>query len=767
MISFLVACVAIVAPGHRIEAQSASVVRLADRDVPITFPEPVGLAHPADVLAWTGWGPLKTTAATVPGFDPRSLAQAPTNTDAGKLRLKFLLPSRSDRAVTVGGAKFRYRFDLEEPQVQEAFAAISRLKFLVAKQTGGAVTVEPDLEWFNEDTRDLPWERMYGDGTIAFRESEVRTNGGTYDAEDRRYRGPYHAVIHLTPIPTRTVQVGTGWSAPEYVLSVPGDASDATAFEARLGGLAMAIVDRYVPAESKTSPGASAKALARFTPAAANLIAATETTPLVRTGEITFRVAEDNDRGPVMEYLEQSSVRAGRIALPLPDAGTVPTGTPNLEFWMRQRSADPIALFINGRAVTLGTDRVTPGADAPPSVNFPRDGMWHKVVVPIPTEALTSLELGPSPTARARGKITFGAIAASFDDFAWTSELPSPPAAIAPPTSPFEGTVDARTLALSEVTTLEDGQWIRLLGDRDPQIAMNAIERAPKPLTGGMRTAILAATKSIDPHVAATAVQRLAAEPDANTELEFRNLMSYGLTDLVRTESARALTTSKDAYAAGYIVALLGDRRANVRLGGLRALTQMSGEKIGILRMAYINQVDPAIKVQVTQFADVASDYEMRKLLWSAVNEPWDAVRAMSAYKLSQSGVAEFQRQGFDGLQDDSIAVRRWLVRAWNAAPKAAYRPAYQRAVVNADAAVRALALDGLASLGPVNVAEVENLLRDENEAVQLALIRTAKAGRITLPDATIQRFRTSENPRVRSAAAELKGTNSEKLSFS
>ncbi|MDX2064439.1 MAG: hypothetical protein SFX74_01725 [Fimbriimonadaceae bacterium] len=765
MISALAVCLAIsAASAERVApaavTQAASTVRLADRDVAITFPEPVGLAHPGDVLAWAGWGPLRVPTASIPGFDPRTLAQAPINTDAGKLRLKFLLASRSDRALPNGSVKLRYRFDLEEPQVQEALSAIARLKFFVAKQTAGAVSVEPDLEWFSEDTRDLPWERIYGDGTLSFRESEVRTNGGVYDAEDRRYRGPYHAVIHLTPIPTAANQVGTSWNAPEYVLSVPGDTAEATPFEPRLGALTMAIVDRYVPTDARTTPSLAAKALAQFVPNAVRTNGSFDPTPVVRTPEISLRVTEDNDRGAVLEYLEQSSVRAGRIAIPLPEGGKVPSGTPNLEFWMRQRSADPIALFVNGRAITIGTDRVVPGTEAPASVPFPRDGVWHKVVVPIPSETVSSLEFGPSPTARARGKITFGAIAASLDDFSWTSELPSPAPAVTPTATPFDGTVDARTLALAEATTLEEGQWVRLLGDRDPQIAMNAIERAPKPLTGNMRAAILAATKSIDPHVAAVAVRRIAEEPDANAELEFRNLMSYGLTDLARIESANALSASKDPFAAGYIVALLGDRRANVRLGGLAALTKMSGEKVGILRMAYINQVDPAIKVRVTQFADTNSDYEMRKLLWSAVNEPWDAVRAISAYKLSQSTVAEFQRQGFDGLQDDSVAVRRWLVKSWNAAPKPAYRPAYQRAVVNLDSDVRALALDGLAALGPVTVAEVENLLRDDTEPVQLALIRAAKAERLALPAATVQRLQASENPRVRTAAAELKGTN-------
>jgi hypothetical protein len=172
--------------------------------------------------------------------------------------------------------------------------------------------------------------------------------------------------------------------------------------------------------------------------------------------------------------------------------------------------------------------------------------------------------------------------------------------------------------------------------------------------------------------------------------------------------------------------------------------------------MAYITQVDPMLKVIVTDASDPTDEYQMRKLLWSAVNEPWDAVRLKSCLKLIQSNVPEFRKDGYRGIKDDSIGVRLSISSFLANNATEAHRDALRLAVVDSDSRVRANGLRGLAQLGPVSADEIQNLFTDAFPAVQYQLISASKAGKVTLPADTVKMLKASPFSGIRAAAKDL-----------
>jgi hypothetical protein len=761
-------------PGVLDPQQAAPVsVKIGGRTVEVSYASTTNLDYDGAIDAWSGWGDLKGDPRRIFILDrPDQLVGKLPKAGATVLRAKFIIYPRVDGLQPSADGTLRLRrADMEDVQVNEALAAIVRLKNQVAASTDGNVDFQPDVEIREEIERVDLQPGMASLPTEAWRnELEVATNGGSFAAEDKQYRGPYHVgfvISALAPnLERQFAPLGGIWNSPSFALGYYGPHSfgiklDQAVRETLLfwsvqkGANKWPVGAEWAKVLSFDEPTIEQQ-LAVFSgvPAAFDVPSSAGVELGVRSADTAVSLVADPEKGQVLSVTERSVGRTGGASLVVPGGGIDPKQTPTLTFSMKQDTPEPVALWFNGTtAVTLGSDRLATDKLGQ-AVPFDRNGTWQTVQVSLKDlglDLISSIAVRPAPGAFLRGKIQNRPIEVRLTDFRLvatpTSNLPEPPL------SELDQRISAATKFGAE--TPED-VFIAALKDTEEEVAMNAIQALPRPLSPTLRVALTSAASSIEGRVAQLAVRRLASEPDATTPTEMRRIMQFGITDAARVEAALVVAQGVDPKEAGYISVLLGDRRAAVRRGGLKALAKLKGREAGIIRMAYITQVDPMLKSIVTDSSDPNDEYQMRKLLWSAVNEPWDAVRLKSCLKLIQSNVPEFRKDGYRGIKDDSIGVRLSISVALANTPTEAHRDALRLAVVDSDSRVRANGLRGLAQLGPVSKDEIQNLFADPYPAVQFQLISASKAGKVTLPADTVKMLKASPFAGIRAAAKDL-----------
>jgi hypothetical protein len=156
------------------------------------------------------------------------------------------------------------------------------------------------------------------------------------------------------------------------------------------------------------------------------------------------------------------------------------------------------------------------------------------------------------------------------------------------------------------------------------------------------------------------------------------------------------------------------------------------------------------VRLAATRGAHTDNPTVLKRLRWSAVNDPSDAVRAESAWKLIASGKEIEVAEGYKSVRDESVGVRLDLLDRFTKNPNEAHRGAIRIAVVDLSARVRAAALRAFANLpGDVVLDEVSNTFTDKFPIVQLALLDLAKAKNLKLPDAAVANLKSSIDPRV------------------
>jgi hypothetical protein len=753
-----------------VSAQDAptQTVTLAGRKIEVSFKDAVPMDFDGDIDNWEGWGDLR--GSIIPSIvvsRNSELAGAAPSSTAAVFRAKVIVYQRLELLHQAGdGALIRRRGDLEDPQLDALLADFALLRNQVAKLTQGAVDLRPDIEIRPEPYRTLGTGKSFNTTEI-LRELEVHGNGGTFDAEDKVFRGPYHVHIAVLPFSpeagTPFTLLGNSWGRPAIGLGYYAPHS----FRARLDlafrqsvygwlgrrGFAQwpagddwkRVLDQSEPSQDEYLRSMTQENGALEVPSSDGIEVG------VRSPDMTVELVTDTERGKVLSILERNVGRSGGVSLSVPTGGIDTTKTPSLTFWAKQESLDPFAIWFNGSyAVSLGPDRLL-GGESGKAVSFARNGTWQKVVIPIGNlklEKINSISIQSSPNAALRGKIENRPPQIWLSDFKLGSESAA--------WSTENDAADSKVIEVASKGQLTEPEFLAWIASEDKDVVLNTITKAPKPFSPEVTAALVKQMSSIDPLVAQAAVRTYAEGMGAEGVAQLRQTLQFGLTDLARVEAAKQIAKGIDPKEAGYISILLGDRRANVRIGGLEALARLSGREAGIIRLAYITQQDPSVKCLVTSLADPADDYSMRKVLWSAVNEPWDAVRLLSRMKLAESPIEDFRKEGLAGVKDESVGVRISFVSFLAGKKNAQFRPALLQAILDSDSRVRGEALKGLVALGEIKPEEIAPLLTDTYPAVQFALIDAIIQKRISPGPDVLNRLKQSRYPAVRQAAREL-----------
>jgi hypothetical protein len=178
-------------------------------------------------------------------------------------------------------------------------------------------------------------------------------------------------------------------------------------------------------------------------------------------------------------------------------------------------------------------------------------------------------------------------------------------------------------------------------------------------------------------------------------------------------------------------------RSWHARLSAVRTVNKIESEVAAIVASATLTTPEPdaAVRFEITRKPRQSHDLFARRLLWAAVNDDSEWVRAASYVSLLDSPFEQIREQALRGVRDESVAVRLAVLGAMTKSPKDHYRTALRAAVVDAEAVVRAAALRAFAvQPGEVVIAEVQNTLTDTSPLVKAALQELAKAKGLQIP---------------------------------
>lgn len=230
------------------------------------------------------------------------------------------------------------------------------------------------------------------------------------------------------------------------------------------------------------------------------------------------------------------------------------------------------------------------------------------------------------------------------------------------------------------------------------------------------------------PRVSEAAAAALTFQETPEAFAALKRAVEVGPFDWCREFAASAFRAHPDPKMLGSLSGLLTGRGWRARQAGPLAIGALDTQESKTVILVFLHEIDPSVRYAATRNIDPDHPLGGRRLLWSAVNDPSDAVRLASYLRLLESTREELVAEGLKGVRDDSIEVRRQMLEFLATKFDGRFRPGLQIAVVDRSPEIRAAALRAFAQqLGPVTVEEVENARRDADPRVRAAYLELAR----------------------------------------
>lgn len=468
----------------------------------------------------------------------------------------------------------------------------------------------------------------------------------------------------------------------------------------------------------------------------------------------------DVEKGNVIEVTEVGAYRAGGARVvdePLTAPGRF------LEFWIKTTSTEPYTLKgSNGFVLHINSQHPMPRELTRPALGklviVTPDGSWRKLVVEAPGP-VGELYLVPGPYAAYYERQRLDPSRVLLTGFAMRETDPgdATPPGQGPPQNPAEVRAQNAALVPSQPTPAGRASLVEFLKDQQEIVRLNAAAalrhlEVPEAVLG-----LIEQARSANPMIAEMALEALVRQGTNEAWAAILTIAVKGPFDHNRQFAVKHLGDKNDPVSAPSISTLMTCRSARAREEAARALGKIDDKDAGIILMALLMESDPNVRLAVVQGANTTLELVNRRLLWSAVNDPSELVRATSYRRLLDSPIADYRSEALKGVRDESVAIRLSLLEAMIASPKPEYRSALRLAVADGRAAVRAAALRGFAAIpGAVEPAEIENVFADRDPRVQLALIGLARTKGLRLPEETLANMRNSVSEEVVKQAKEM-----------
>jgi HEAT repeat protein len=791
-------------------------ILLGGANVPLVSPTTPTVKLGDDVLAWPGWGPLHTGAVAQP-FEvdgnwadmPRQWTALAPDPNAVTWRVKVFLLTDSDSLATESdGTVVETPSSLGKDQVASVMQSLVLAARTMEVQTGGHVNVEYD---FQQDDDRIESDAPGGlTGSPSGLEAYVtpRINGGSFEANDRIYRGPYHlclvihpglrgdaatnSVVCLTPMATLSApKVGdtvgklatailaenawaaSWWSERQGFKTAPSkEASEP--IDLRLGYLWSAFGDRtpaqiatfanFGPVNRAAYSNATEAAPSNFGTVAG---AAASAHSSLSTGA-SVSLVSDTDKGQVLKVDLRTAARQGGVALPTPADLPALSKGPNhfLVFEVKTLSKDALAIGTTGaqgpmgKGVELG-DRPDPGLAAA----LPADGAWHKVAIDlsqIVTDDASGLYLGNLPGQDSFERDSIVDYEYTFGAFTLAPAAPAEAVAVNQrPGLLWRDRVAKIRAALadpkaaSNATAINDG-----LSSDDDEVRLNTLSMLVGSKAAAFEPKIVADIGSLNRRVVDEAIKVLAAMDTPSARKALDDAARSG-SPHTRASAALAVALRKDLRETQTLSGIMRLRSWQVRSKGILAEAANGGPVAQILIAGTVRadfEPDPAVRALAVSVLDPSNAEIMRQIvLFSSVNDPSDAVRVVSCRKLLECKDAALRKEGYHGANDDSPWVRLQLLDTIRMHPSEEATPALKQAITSPYGAVRAAALEALAANpGVVTIDDLSPVLADSLPEVERALIHLAVEKKLALPAPVVTRLKGSSNPNVAADATKL-----------
>lgn len=785
-------------------ANLALAVILAMRGQATLFP-PVPQNPAVDVVGWHGWSYLQGAQPTWPkeyetigdwtDIQSKFVALKPGKPSPWHLKVVIFTRTELDGRDARGVLR-EQRGTIESVQLAEIRTALLRFGAYVAAATNGAINIVADVQTETEWMRDSASGAFGAD--FAERYLTPRINGGSYEAEDKQFRGPFNSVLLVLPgaspteIPDTVVNetpVATISALPLRSDAMPMSFDkairqawkrqlDVRAKDLGYKGITISAgpdsQDAWATVASLDEP--STQAYLSHLTSVLDLHTSSDEPGDAKLSVLpatNVKLGPDPDRGQVLRLVESAGNRDGGMVLPARADGK-PLATiaanPTFSVQVKSQAKDPIAVRLDssdGKSVwiSIGGDPMLlaprPNTQVV-SASFVPDGKWQNVAVDLrPVAKLTGvsdvvrMEIEPTPNAKLAGRLQPELIDYSFDDFKFSSE-PGGSVVAAPEASATSTDPEARALFAAQAKGAST-DLAALLKDKSELVRLNATSAYINFKDPTVEDALIANSLDLDPSVAAAALAALNADGSDTARAVVKRSVSVSLSDYAKMTAGKLLGDSKDPKVAETISFLIAARSWQAHVGAVQALAEINTPESQTFRLGFIGMSDPAVKLAVTLNADPSLDRVASSLLWSAVNEPSDAVRAASYVKLIESPSATNKAEGYKGVRDDSRYVRKLVIRYLAAHPSEDHRNALRTAIADRSAQVRTEALKGFAALEKgATLDEIGNVLDDNDPKVQLALIALSRKRGLKLPQKTLDSMHSSPDPAVVSAAKDL-----------
>jgi len=653
------------------------------------------------------------------------------------------------------GALLQRRSTLENSQVVASLEALAKFAAIADAYGQGRYKVALDVSIENEPMRFGPINQIQPfDDLFCQRYFGPRINGGSFESEDKVYRGPYDSVffIHAGWKEDGQPHARVNGMRVSGIAYAPND--DMSAGQ----DLTVALLNRWC-ASINPAPGF----IPRFGITPDGNLTNSGASALSFAG----RMANPNrGRTTTYELLNRLELEKTKPAKPWAEIASDPIGNLSSLGIQMPKTSDPIEIVdFNGKTyLYVGIDFADfVGRHLKPSLEPVAAGWFSDAAYAKHGDAFMVFALNANPGQISdRDLLGIKAEAVAMGDES-IKEFPTRPGLS---TAPVEGydyifkpsgdpaspeAKIAKAISLTDNSSqAEKSEVIEMLSAREDPVKLNAAQAFTRIKEPNAVKPLIDMVSGFNLRVVEIALRALQFQGGPEADAAIHRALVNGRYGYVQAVAASLTALRNDPKDSQYLAVLIASDSWTAWLAGARAIAQYDDKNAQTFLQGFIRMTDPAVRLEVTKGSNPTYTVPASNLLWTAVNDPSDLVRAAAYIKLIESSNASHRDEGYKGVRDDSILVRLSLLEYLRKTPKEMNRKALQTAVADADPEVRAAALAAFQALeGQVTIEEIQNTLTDKDPRVQNALVELALAKKLTLPADTIATLRSSLNTQV------------------
>lgn len=222
-------------------------------------------------------------------------------------------------------------------------------------------------------------------------------------------------------------------------------------------------------------------------------------------------------------------------------------------------------------------------------------------------------------------------------------------------------------------------------------------------------------------------------------------------------EAALAMGRKGDPKFVRDIMLTLTGHSWQTRRDGVKALAMINAPEAQRSMMVFLQEVDPMVRLEVARGAKVDIEPVGRRMEWGSINDLSDVVRAYCYAALTKSADPVRRSRGYAGLKEANADIRRIIAEEMGNDSKEHHVQPLLGLVSDPNPEVRGAAVRSLLNMpGTRDFSEMSALASEDYEEVIFPLLEAAKAKKLTLPNAMLERLAKHRNPDVRKLVKEI-----------